>query len=127
MGNIKVDERQRRERGSGSIFKPKFKDAKTGETRECPHFRISYYRHGNRFVENTHSDKVTVAKELLKKKLGEIVAGKFTPPSTEKVLVEELMEELLRDYRVNARASLNNVKDKWAKHLESRFSARCVP
>jgi len=52
----------RRERGSGSIFRPKFKDTKTGKMRECPHFRISYYRHGQKFVENTHSDKITVAK-----------------------------------------------------------------
>jgi integrase len=96
----RVEKRPRRDRGAGSIFKPKFKDKRTGEVRECPHFRISYHRHGHRYVENTRSDKITVAKELLKKKLGEIAAGNFIPPSTEKVLVEELMDELLRDYRV---------------------------
>jgi hypothetical protein len=97
----------RRERGAGSIFKPRFKD-KDGETCECPHWRISYFRHGRRYVENTHSDKITVAKELLKKKLGEIAAGNFTPPSTEKVLVDDLMDELLRDYRVREVSSIGS-------------------
>jgi hypothetical protein len=42
---------------------------------------------------------ITVAKELLKKKLSEIAVGNFTPPSTEKVLVVELMDDLFSNYR----------------------------
>jgi integrase len=138
-----ADERpRRRDRGAGSIFKPKFRDNKTGEMRECPHFRISYYRHGQRFVENTHSDKITVAKELLKKKLGQIAIGNFAPPRTEKILVEELMNELLRDSRVRgisilesdsgdpdiayiqekAERRLKFTKRRWENHLQPFFA-----
>jgi hypothetical protein len=118
----RVEKRPRRDRGAGSIFKPKFKDERTGEVCECPHFRISYYRHGRRYVENTRSDKITVAKELLKKKLGEIAAGNFTPPSMEKVLVNELMDDLFSNYRQeNTAESLKIAKYKWSKHLEPFF------
>jgi integrase len=112
--------RPRRERGSGSIFKPQFKDG-DGQIRECPHWRISYYRHGVRFVENAQSDKITVAKELLRKRLGEIVQGQFTPPSTEKTGVEELVDATLRDYRVNERKSLDLSEKRWLKHLKPFF------
>lgn len=108
--------RPRRERGSGSIFKPRFKE-KDGQVRECPHWRISYYRHGVRFVENTHSDKITVAKELLKKRLGEIVQGQFTPPSTAKIRVEELADALFRNYRVNERKWLRDALNRWKKRV----------
>jgi integrase len=114
--------RSRRERGAGSVFKPKFKAKRTGEVCECPHFRISYYRHGQRFVENTRSDKITVAKELLKKRFGEIASGNFNPPSAEKVLVDELMEDLFSNYcQKNGAESLRIVKYKWSKHLEQFF------
>ena len=68
MNDVKQSSKSRRERGSGSVFKPRFRD-KDGQVRECPHWRISYYRHGLRFVENTKSDKITVAKELLKRRV----------------------------------------------------------
>jgi hypothetical protein len=70
---------RRRDRGSGSIFKPKFLDRKAGVKRECPHFRISYYRDGKRFIENTHSDKITVAKELYEKDLAQFHLASSLP------------------------------------------------
>ncbi len=115
-----VASKPRRERGDGSPFHPKWKD-KHGQVRSCPNWYIQYYRHGVRFVENTHSDKITVAKEQLKKRLGEIAVGQFTPPHAEKVRVEQLAEELLRDYRVNGRKSLEIAEQKWRKYLKPSF------
>src|SRR6185312_8281622 len=132
----------RRERGSGSVFKPKFKDRKTGIRRVCPNFRIAYYRDGKRFVENTHSDKITVAKELLRKRLGAISLGEFVPPTNEKLLTGELMEALFRDYaicrsyddrsdadpdihrlRKKANRRLKFVRGRWENHLRPFFGA----
>src|SRR5580704_8811632 len=101
----------RRERGCGSIFKPKFRDRKSGLRRECPHFRIAYYRGGQRFVENTHSDKVIVAKELLRKRLGAISLGSFTLPVNERVSIAELMEALFRDYAIRANSHVGSDGD----------------
>src|SRR5580704_11835173 len=95
----------RRERGCGSIFKPKFRDRKSGLRRECPHFRISYYRGGRRFIENTHSDRITVAKELLRKRIGAISLGEFVLPVDEKILTEALMEALFRDYGIRGHSN----------------------
>jgi integrase len=59
---------------------------------------------------------------LLKKKLGEIAAGNFTPPSMEKVLVNDLMDDLFSNYRQeNTAESLKIAKYKWSKHLEPFF------
>ena len=90
---------RRRDRGSGSIFKPKFLDRKAGVKRECPHYRISYYRDGIRFVENTHSDRITVAKELLRKSSAPF-AWRVRAPVNEKVFTEVLMEALFLDYGI---------------------------
>ena len=63
-----------------------------------------------------------MARELLKKKLGEIAAGNFIPPSTQKVLVDELMKDLFSNYRQeNTPQSLKIVEYKWSKHLEPFF------
>lgn len=120
MNDVKQSSKSRRERGSGSVFKPRFRD-KDGQVRECPHWRISYYRHGLRFVENTKSDKITVAKELLKRRLGEISAGNFTPPSADRTRVEELADALFRDYRVSGRKWLRDATNRWAKRVGPFF------
>jgi integrase len=108
----------------------------------CPHFRIAYYRDGRRFIENTHSDKVTVAKELLRKRLGAISLGEFAPPTNEKLLTGALMEALFRDYaicrsyddrsdadpdiqrlRKKAERRLKFVRRRWENHLKPFFGA----
>ena len=72
----------RRERGTGSIFKPKYKVKATGEVKESRHFWIQFYRDGTRFMQNTHSNKITIARRLLTKKLG---TEHFIRPQAEKV------------------------------------------
>jgi integrase len=108
----------------------------------CPLFRIAYYRDGRRFIENTHSDKITVAKELLRKRLGAISLGEFLPPVNEKLLSGELMEALFRDYAIRrnfddgsdtdpdvqrlkkkADRRLKFVRRRWENHLKPFFGA----
>jgi integrase len=113
------DSKPRGVRGAGHIFKPKYK-AKSGERRESRTFWIQYYRNGARFVENNHSDKVTVARNLLKKKLG---AENFVRPQVEKVRLAELMDDLLRVYEINGAASSYAARKKWEKHLKPFFGA----
>ena len=64
---------------------------------------IAYYHRGKEHRESTESDRETVAKKLLKKRLGEIGMGKLVGPVEERVTFEELSEDLLRDYQVNKR------------------------
>jgi len=50
-----------------------------------------------------------VARALLRKRLGEIGQGRLIGPSAERVLVTELLNDLLTDYRITGRASLRTV------------------
>lgn len=113
---------RRRQRGLGSTYLPKYRDRKTGEVRECKFFWIQYQKNGRPIRENTHSDKITVAREILKKRLGQIENGSWAPPKTHKILVSELIDSVLRDYRNRnfaKRAKLT--EQRWQKHLQPVF------
>ena len=113
--------RPRRNRGEGSIYRPRYRDRKTRESRQCRTFWIQYYRNGIAIRENTHSDKITIAREILKKRMGEMATGSWVEPRAQKVMMPELVDALLREYRNNQRKSLDIVEHKWKKHLEPFF------
>ena len=81
---------------------------------------IKYYRNGKPYRESSKSKKESVAKRLLKKREGEISNGKLPGIYFDKVLFNELSEDLLRDYRLNQRKSLKRVKQ-CITHLEESF------
>ncbi|HXN99305.1 MAG TPA: tyrosine-type recombinase/integrase [Candidatus Acidoferrales bacterium] len=91
-------------RGGGHIFKPKYK-TKSG-VRESRFFYIQYYRDGARYVENTHSDKITAAKGLLRKRLG---SEAFIAPKAEKITFDELAADVITNYEQNERNSLHRL------------------
>ncbi|MFQ5818026.1 MAG: tyrosine-type recombinase/integrase [Terriglobia bacterium] len=101
--------KKRRERGSGHIFKPKYR-TKAGGLRESPRYWIQYYRHGVPYRENTHSDKKTVAERLLRKRLGEIEVAQFAGPKVERVRFEEMATDLKTDYKKQSNRSLNRLE-----------------
>jgi integrase len=92
-------------RGAGHIFKAKYK-TKSGVC-ESRFFYIQYYRDGARYVENTHSDKITAAKGLLRKRLGSEV---FVAPKIEKITFDELAADVVTDYEQNEHTSLPRIK-----------------
>jgi len=58
---------------------------------------------------------------MLKNRLAEIATGTFVGPQSERVRVEELAEDFLREYRINGRKSLDDVKTRWELHLKPFF------
>src|SRR6266404_3477715 len=111
MPKAKPETKQRRKRGEGRIYHPKFKDKKTGEMRESPDLWIEYYSRGRQIRESSHSDKEAVAERLLRRRLGEVAAGVLPPPRTERVRYEDLRNALLADYQANGRKWLRTGKD----------------
>jgi integrase len=105
METAKADESTKR-RGNGYIFKPKYK-TRSGEVRESKNFYIQFYRNGVRYVENTHTDKITAAKSLLRRRLG---SEQFVPPKLEKLTFDELAAGVVTDYEKNERSSLPRVR-----------------
>ena len=67
-----------RHRGFGGIYRPTYKDKRTGQLKQSSVWWIQYYVHGKRRLENSHSRNRSDALSLLKKRLGEVVDGKIT-------------------------------------------------
>jgi integrase len=83
-------------------------------------FWIAYYYNGVEKRESSHSQNERQAQRLLKKRLGEIGAGKLVGPSEEKLTFDQLAEDLITDYEVNGKRSLKSVKLS-IRHLHGFF------
>ena len=101
----------RRPKGTGSIFQRPDSDV----------WWIKYSRNGKPYRESTKTTNKEKAKRMLKVRLAEIVSGAFAGPQVEKVRVEELAEDFLRDYRINGKKSLADVETRWKLHLKPFF------
>jgi hypothetical protein len=107
------EEKNKRERGSGSIYQPE-------------HSRflwVKYYRNGKCFRESTHETEEYKARKFLQKRLGEIATGNLFGLAVEKIQVTELAQDMFRDYRINGRRSFGLTERRCRKHLESVFGA----
>jgi len=71
---------------------------------------LKYYRNGKPYQESCKSKVKQVAISLLKRREGEIAAGKVPGIVFDKVTFDELAEDFLRDYRINKRKSLDRAE-----------------
>ena len=86
---------------------------------------IKYYRNGKSYRESTQSIKEADAKRLLKKREGEISAGKMPGIYFDKVRFDELAEDFLADYRINRKKSLDRA-ELTVTHLREHFGGMRV-
>ena len=103
---------------------------KDGEMMGCIYRRgkkywIKYYRHGKQFAESSHSDKKEIAIRMLHLREAEIFQGKMPGICFDKVSFEELVEDLLADYKINGKRSLDRAKLA-VVHLERVFKGMKV-
>ena len=82
---------------------------------------LKYYRNGKPYRESTRSDKETQAKNLLKKREGEIAIGKIPGVVFDKVRFESLVEDYYSDYRRRCRKSLERAEYS-VMHLNKTFA-----
>jgi integrase len=107
----------KRKKGDGSVFQ-------RGAV-----WWIKYYRNGKPYRETSGSEKESDARKLLKRRLGEIVLGRFVGPDAERVTIRELAEQYLNDYRVNQKKSLDKAErmvkryDDEGKEIDSELMA----
>jgi integrase len=81
---------------------------------------IKYYRGGKPYYESTKSEKESEAKRLLRRRLGQIVEGRFFGLRPERVKFEDLAKDFVNDYRINGKRSLDKAQ-RSVRHLESFF------
>jgi hypothetical protein len=101
----------RRPRGTGRIYRRP----------NSPMWWVQYSKNGQTFRESTQTTKRKEAEGFLRNRLAEITTGKFVGLETERVRMEELAADLLRDYRINGRATANDVETRWELHLKPFF------
>jgi integrase len=102
----------KRPRGTGCMYK------RAGSTV----WWIKYSRSGKTFSESTHTTSEYKAGRILARRLGEVASGTFLPPAIERIRVQELMDDLLRDYRINKRKSIEDAETRWKLHLKPAFA-----
>ena len=86
---------------------------------------IKYYRNGKCFRESSGSTKKMVAKKVLARKEGDIAKGKYHEIDFSKVVFDDLAQDFLTDYEINAKKSLNRAKQ-CLVHLMAEFEGMNV-
>ena len=107
-----MEQQSKREWGTGSIYRR-------------PHSNvwwIRYSRNGKRFYESTHTTRKRKAKRRLDDRLAEIRAGTFVGPQVHRIKIKELAKDLIDEYQINGRKSLDDLKARWKLHLEPYFA-----
>lgn len=76
---------------------------------DSPYLWISYSKDGRSFRESSKSAKKEDAKKLLRLREGEIAQGKQPSFIFDRIGFEELLEDLIADYKVNERKNLRSM------------------
>jgi len=105
--------RHKRPRGTGRIY----------QQRGSSRWWIKFYRNGKVYRESTGTDNRRRAEKVLQNTLGEISQGKFIPPELRRVLVGELVDDLLTWYRTVAHKPTfaEDAETRWNLHLTGFF------
>ncbi len=103
----------KRPRGTGSILRMNGSNV----------LWIKYHRNGKPIRESAHTTKVKEAEKLLRSRLAAISTGTYVGPKLEKVPVSELADDLVREYRINGRKSIDDLEARWELHLKPFFGA----
>jgi integrase len=102
-------EKAKRPRGSGSIFQ-------NGSAT----LWIKFSERGIPRRESSHSTDRKVADKLLKRRLAEVETKTYIPH--ENIRVDELVTDLISDYRNNGQKSRDHVERRWKLHLMKSFT-----
>ncbi len=106
----------KRPKGTGSVYKRP----------DSPVWWLKYSRHGKAYRESTRTDDRRKAEKMLRSRLAEIITGTFAGPQAERVRVQELADDLIREYRINARKSLEDLQTRFSLHILPFFAGMRV-
>jgi hypothetical protein len=112
-------------RGFGTVYQPSYKDKKTGEIRKQAVWWIQYCRSGKVIRESSESTKESDAKSLLKRRYGDISAGKPVGPDINRTGFEDMAAMVINDYKANGYSSITREEDA-INHLREFFGEHRV-
>jgi hypothetical protein len=111
---------KRQNRGMGFTFQPTYRDKRTGEKKTSAVWWISFSTHGKRTKESSESTNRADAVRLLKKRIGDVQAGKAVGNVVERTTLNDLISMVEADYKANARRSADRIPYA-AAHLRAYF------
>ena len=109
MGEQSQPQGMKRLRGMGRVYQ-----------RDGGVWWIQFYDRGEVNRESSGSKVRKVAVDLLKRRVGEVVEGRFTGRNVERTTFEDLAKMLTDDYKANGRKSLDRA-ERSAEHLRGTF------
>ena len=85
---------------------------------------VKYHRRGRPFYESSGSAVHEDAKNLLKLREGDIARGVPVTPQVNRCTIDELLADVVTDYKVNEQRSLPDLQRRIYLHLEPYFGGR---
>ena len=112
----------------GMIYKRTYKDKKTGEKKESAVYWVQYYRNGIPIRESTGTAVFGEARTFLNQREGDVAKGVPITPRMGRIKFREIAEDVVKDYKVNAKRSLRDLEARLRLHIlpflgEARASA----
>ena len=104
----------------GSVYRRQ-RRGKDGKLRVGSIWYVQYYRSGKKFRESSGSTRRAVAERILREREGTIARGEPVVVNVEKIPFEELLDDVLVDYRVMAYRTLDSAERRIRKHIEPFF------
>lgn len=106
----------------GEIRQPTYR-AKDGTTKTSAVWWIRYYRDGRRYEESSKSKKKGDAIDLLRLREGDISKGLPVTPKIAKLTFKDATDDVVNDYKVNGKRSIDGVERRLRLHLLPYFGA----
>jgi integrase len=82
---------------------------------------IHYGHRGRDYRESAETNSPKKAAALRELRKAELRIGKFVQPNNRRVMLSELYADVLQDYRMNHYSSIDDLEDRWVKHLQPFF------
>ena len=109
-----------RERGSGSLFRERYRDRKTGQLKVCRTWTMKVWVGGKPLKRSSRTTSRAVASKQLEHWKAQIRQGTYVPDA-DQTRFEDLATLLLDEYRANERKSLDRVEAA-VDHLKEFFT-----
>ena len=109
-----------RERGSGGLFRERYRSKKTGQLKVCRTWIMKLWVGGKPLKRSSRTTSRAVANKQLEQWKAQIRQGTYVPDA-DQTRFDDLATLLLDEYRANARKSLDRAEDA-VSHLEGFFS-----
>ena len=107
----------------GQVFQRNYRGA-DGQPRTCDTWTIRYFRNGRAIQEATKYKRKIDALNLLKLREGDIAKGVPISARGLRLTFDDAIEEVVRDYQMNGRRSVDCLRRRIDLHLKPFFGGR---